>query len=104
MSLRAVFVTIIVGATVWTARADNSAAAAESQCREEIERELQEYAKLESWQKLFMRHFKFVVNGRGEILSERKRLKFSTITHNVRITRLVFGGGSWYADGRGSAT
>lgn len=80
---KVVLLTIIVGVTIWTTRADNTAK--ESECREEIERELQEYVKLESWQELFREHFKFIVTKNGEILSEKNRLKFSTIIHNVRI-------------------
>lgn len=76
------FLTTIIGVTIWTTQANNTN---ESECRGEIERELSEYIKLESWQELFREHFKFVVNKNGEILSERNRLKFNTIIHNVRI-------------------
>lgn len=78
--IKTVFLAIIVGVTIWSTQANNS------ECREELERELQEYVKLDGWQKLFTRHFKFIVNENGEILSERKRLKFNTIIHNVCIT------------------
>lgn len=77
---KTVFLAIIVGATVWSTQANNSK---ESECIEELERELQAYVKLDGWQKLFTRHFKFIVNENGEVLSERKRLKFNTIIHNA---------------------
>lgn len=80
---KTVFLAIIVGATVWSTQANNSK---ESECIEELERELQAYVKLDGWQKLFTRHFKFIVNENGEVLSERKRLKFNTIIHNVCYT------------------
>lgn len=77
------FVVIIVGVIIWSSQANN---AKESECKEELEQELREYVKLDGWQKLFTRHFKFIVNENSEVLSERKRLKFNTIIHNVRIT------------------
>lgn len=80
--LKVVFVTIIIGVTIRTTTANY---ATESECREEIEHEIQEYVKLDSWQQLLRRHFKFIVNENAEVLSERKRLKFNTILHNVRI-------------------
>lgn len=80
-----VFLAIILGVTIWSTQANNTQ---ETECREELELELQEYIKLDSWQQLFTRHFKFIVNENGDILSERKRLKFNTIIHNVRIIRV----------------
>jgi len=79
---KTVLLAIIVGVTIWSTHANNSK---EAECREELEQELYEYVKLEGWQKLFTRHFKFIVNEYGEVLSERKRLKFNTIIHNVCI-------------------
>jgi len=77
------FLAIIVGVTIWSTQANNTK---ELECRDEIEQELKEYVKLESWQTLFTRHFKFFVNENGQVLNERKRLKFNTIIHNVCIT------------------
>lgn len=81
--IKTVFLAIIVGVTICSTQANNSK---ESECREELEQELHEYVKLDGWQKLFTKHFKFIVNENGEVLSERKRLKFNTIIHNVCIT------------------
>lgn len=81
--LKVLCLTIIVGVTLQVTRADD--AAKESQCIEEILDELQGYVRSEVWQELFRRHYKFIVNENGEILSERKRLKFNTIIHNVRM-------------------
>jgi len=81
--IKTVFLAIIVGVTFWSTQANNSN---ELKCREELEQELKEYVKLDGWQKLFTRHFKFIVNENGEVLSEKKRLKFNTIIHNVCIT------------------
>ncbi|XP_060863169.1 uncharacterized protein LOC132939804 isoform X2 [Metopolophium dirhodum] len=78
--IKAVLIAIIVGVTIWSTQANNSK---ESECREELEQELHEYVKLDGWQKLFTQHFKFIVNENGEVLSERKRLKFNTIIHNA---------------------
>jgi len=81
--IKSIFLAIIVGVTIWSTQANNSK---ESECREELEQELQEYVKLDGWQKLFTQHFKFIINENGEVLSERKRLKFNTIIHNVCTT------------------
>lgn len=81
--IKTVLLAIIVGVIFWSAQANNSK---ELKCREELEQELHEYVKLDGWQKLFTRHFKFIVNENGEVLSEKKRLKFNTIIHNVCIT------------------
>lgn len=79
---KAVFLTVIVGVTlIWTAQANNYAN--ESECKKDIEDELREYVKLDSWQQLFMRHYKFVLNDAGDVINEFKRLKFNTIMHNV---------------------
>lgn len=87
--LKVILITIIVAATViWTTRANNSA---ESKCREEIEQELTEYVKLESWQQLFTRHLKFIVNQSGDIFNENKLLKSNKIIriqYNVRINTI----------------
>lgn len=80
---KVVFVTIIIGVTIWTTKANYDKT--EYECREEIEREIGEYVKLDSWQQLLRRHFKFIVNEDAKVLSERKRLKFNTILHNVCI-------------------
>jgi len=77
------FLVIIVGVIIWSSQANDTK---ELECKEKLEQELREYVKLDGWQKLFTRHFKFIVNENGEVLSERKRLKFNTIIHNVRIT------------------
>lgn len=78
--LKTITTALILGLTIWTIRAQDS------ECiRQELERELQEYVKLESWQQLFRRHTKLYVNSNGDLLSERKRLKFNTIIHNVCI-------------------
>lgn len=86
---KVVFLTVIVGVTIiWTARANNYAN--ESECKEDIEQELREYVKLDSWQQLFMHHFKFILNETGDITSGIKRLKFNTIIHNVCIIYIYF--------------
>ncbi|XP_060841650.1 uncharacterized protein LOC132922251 [Rhopalosiphum padi] len=77
---KTVFLAIIIGVIVCSTQASNTK---ESKCKEDIEEELREYVKLDGWQKLFTRHFKFIVNENGEVLSERKRLKFNTIIHNA---------------------
>ncbi|CAH1725564.1 unnamed protein product [Aphis gossypii] len=74
------FLVIIVGVIIWSSQANDTK---ESECKEKLEQELREYVKLDGWQKLFTRHFKFIVNENGELLSERKRLKFNTIIHNA---------------------
>jgi len=79
---KTIFLAIIVGVTIWSAQANNLK---EIECKEKLEQELYDYVKLEGWQKLFTRHFKFIVNEYGEVLSERKLLKFNTIIHNVSI-------------------
>lgn len=81
--LKVLFLRIIIGATIiWTAQANKTT---ESNCREALEQELKKYVQLESWQILFQRHSKFIVKDNGDFFSERKRLKFNTIIHNVRI-------------------
>lgn len=86
--LKVLFLAIIIGATViWTARAKNS----ESECKEELEQELNKYLKSESWQQLFTRHLKFIVNQSNDIFSEKKLVKLKTIEiiHNVRINTIT---------------
>lgn len=86
---RTVFAAALVGTTaVWTST--TTALAWDSECvTEQLERELQEYVKLESWQQLFSRHYKFFVDKNGDLFSEGKRLKFNTIIHNVSTSALL---------------
>lgn len=80
--LKIIFLTTIVGTTIWTSQANKTE---ENKRIEEIRQELYDYVTLDGWQQLFSRHFKFIVNDNGEVISERHRLKFNTIIHNVRI-------------------
>ncbi|XP_025202411.1 uncharacterized protein LOC112599638 [Melanaphis sacchari] len=75
-----IFLATILGVTIWSIQAISTK---ESECKEELEQEIREYVKFDGWQKIFSRHFKFIVNENGEVLSERKRLKFNTIIHNA---------------------
>lgn len=83
--LKVLCLTLIVGVALRATRADDDAADTESKCIEEIKDELEGYIRSETWQELFRRHYKFIVDENGKILSERKRLKFNTIVHNVRL-------------------
>lgn len=83
--LKVLCLTLLVGVTLRATRADDDAANKESQCIQEIKDELEGYIRSEVWQELFRRHYKFIVNENGKILSEKKRMKFNTIIHNVRM-------------------